>query len=124
MFPLVAIGGVIGAVVSVARGVSWLAEQLDSSRSSGSAAAKSEVKTAGEAKPSPFEAVFAAQVAGQKAPVGTPAAISSPLVAGPEYDTVARMKAGMIAYSHIGERHGSHAKPLTGTVEDRPVAQA
>lgn len=124
MFPIVAIGGVIGAVISVAKGASWLAEQLDSSKVGASVGSKPEPKTATEAKASQFEAALAAQVAGQKAPVATAAAQASlPPVGGPDYDALARMKAGLFAYSHVGEHRDGQAK-ASAAGEDRPVTRS
>ena len=121
MFPIVAIGGVIGAVFSIAKGASWLSDQLDSSNASASVGGKGDGKTetgsSADTQTSQFEAALAAQVAGQNQPAaavtgtttsstatsatgGANAATMS--VVGATYDPVARMKAGLIAYSQVG----------------------
>lgn len=125
MFPIVAIGGVIGAVFSIAKGASWLADQLDTSNKGASVGSKPGPKTATEAKASPFEAALAAQVAGQKAPVATTTVPSGlPPVGGPDYDALARMKAGIFAYNHVGEHRDGHAKASAASGEDRPVTRS
>jgi hypothetical protein len=121
MFPLVAIGGVIGAIVSVAKGASWLSDQLGSTKGTGSVGGKTEVKPGSDAKASSFQAALAAQAAGQSvppsastAPTTLPAAASSAMLPaqqhGPDYDAIARMKAGIFAYSHVGEHRDGHDK--------------
>src|SRR5689334_17219455 len=110
MFPLVAIGGVIGAVMSIAKGASWLADQLDSTKGATSVGGKAEAKPTADAKASQFEAALAAQVAGQKAPVSSVPAANVPLTHGTDYDSLARMKVGMLAYTHVGEHRSAHAK--------------
>jgi hypothetical protein len=117
MFPFVAIAGAISAAASVIKGASWIADQLDSSRTT-SAGSKVGVKPQTEAKASSFEAALAAQAAGQTLPGGstsaeaaknsTPYAWVQP-TRGTDYDTLARMQAGLAAYGHIGERHGNDA---------------
>jgi hypothetical protein len=115
VLPLIAIGGVIGAVMSVAKGASWLSDQLDQTKSSASAGGKAEPKTTDTAKASPFAATLAAQVAGQSVPVSTPTPVSLPQQQQtPDYDTAARIKAGLVAYGQIGEHRTNHAKPQTG----------
>jgi len=128
MFPLLAIGGVIGAVVSVAKGASWLSDQLDSTKNAASAGGKLESRPANEAKTSPFEAALAAQVAGQSLPTSTatPSAQVASVTAmqhGTDYDALARMKAGAFAYSHLGEHH-SHQKPASHGSDAATVAQS
>src|SRR5690242_9701084 len=78
MFPLIAIGGVIGAVMSIAKGASWVADQLDSSPS-GSVGGKSDVTAQADAKASSFDAALAAQTAGQALPASVPVADSVPV---------------------------------------------
>ena len=125
MFPIVAIGGVIGAVFSIAKGATWLAEQLDSSSAGASVGSKPEAKQVTEAKASQFESALAAQVAGQKAPVATAAVPSSlPPVGGPDYDALARIKAGILAYSHVGEHRDGQGKASLATGEDRSVTRS
>jgi hypothetical protein len=128
MFPLLAIGGVIGAVVSVAKGASWLSDQLDSTKNAASAGGKSESRPATEAKTSPFEAALAAQVAGQSLPVSPTAAPArltdvTAVQHGTDYDALARMKAGVFAYSHVGEHHG-HQKPSPNTGDATTVTRS
>jgi hypothetical protein len=130
MLPLIAIGGVISAVASVFKGASWLSDKLSSSSTAASAvnpAAKTDAKFA------PFEAALKAQVAGQTLPGSSagataatslaPSAVS--LIHGTDYDSLSRMQAGMAAYSHIGEHHGSHpgAANPPGAVDDKPIMQ-
>src|SRR5262245_34857426 len=106
MFPLLAIGGVIGAVVSVAKGASWLSDQLDATKNAASAGGKSETKPATDAKATSFEATLAAQVAGQKAPIGAAVPAGAPISArGTDHDALARMNAGILAYGQIGRHH-------------------
>lgn len=135
MFPLIAIGGVIGAVVSAIQGASWLSDHLDSSKAA-SAGGKAAAKPPAEAKVSPFEAALAAQAAGQTLPGSgssaasanspTPATAIVPPIHGTDYDTLARMKAGIVAYSHIGERHGNHAGAVKppGSDDNKPITQS
>ncbi len=125
MFPIVAIGGVIGAVFSVAKGASWLADQLDSSKSTASVGGKGEAKPAtseAATKASPFEAALSAQVAGQTLPA-SPSAASVPVLHAPDYDASARIKAGVVAYNHIGEHRGNHGKPHPAAGSDNDVVQ-
>jgi hypothetical protein len=126
MFPLLAIGGVIGAVMSIGKGASWLSGQVDSASSGASVGGKGDSKPNAEAKVSAFESTLAAQVAGQSVPVSASALMPTaalPLTHGPDQDVLGRMKAGMLAYNHIGEHRGTHAKPPMGT-DDRSVARA
>lgn len=133
MFPLIAIGGAISAVASVIKGASWLSDKLGSSQAAGAAGAKPGAKAQTDAKFAPFAAALAAQAAGQTLPGSSSGAATGqisatsaavPLMHGTDYDSLARMQAGMAAYSHIGERHGNHSgaatPPVTG--DDRPVA--
>ncbi|HET7883400.1 MAG TPA: hypothetical protein VFL55_21115 [Acetobacteraceae bacterium] len=120
MFPLLAIGGVIGAVVSAAKGASWLADQLDPTKNAASAGGKSETKPATDAKATSFEATLAAQVAGQTVPASAPspaAQVANVTAAqhGTDYDALGRMKAGMFAYSHVGEHHGHQKSAPQGS---------
>lgn len=127
MFPLVAIGGVIGAVFSIAKGASWLADQLNSSKAPASVGGKGGAKAETDAKASAFDAALAAQVAGQGVPVGAAATPAPggvlPSQYGTDYDTLARTKAGFAAYSHIGAHHGSHARSSPDG-NDGPVTQS
>jgi hypothetical protein len=121
MFPLVAIGGVIGAVFSIAKGASWLSDQLDSSKAPASVGGKGAAKPAADAKsPSQFEAALEAQVTGQTVPASaastavTSTQSSVPVSQlGTSYDTLARTKAGLGAYGHVGEHRSSHTKHST-----------
>jgi hypothetical protein len=135
MLPLVAIGGVIGAVMSVVKGASWLSDQLGSGNTA-SVGGKGDAKAATGAATSSFETALAAQAAGQTVPTGiagaaasgSASAVSPTLSAsmvsathGVDQDALARMNAGIAAYSHIGQHHAKHpagtAKPA-GTVAD------
>ena len=69
MLPLLALGGVIGAVMSAAKGVSWLSGQLDTTKTAASAGGKAATTPETTAKMSQFAATLAAQVAGQSVPV-------------------------------------------------------
>jgi hypothetical protein len=114
------VGGIIGAVVSAIQGASWISDQVGPSNAT-SAGGKAAPKSSADAKASPFEAALAAQIAGQTVPASanpvvaasTPAlsAVMPPLTHGTDYDALARMKAGVVAYSHIGE----HRANPTGT---------
>jgi len=130
MLPLLVVVGVIGAVVSAVQGGSWLSDQIDSSSNGGKASAT----PATEATASPFSAAIAAQVAGQtvpvsapapaNAPVSVPASASVPVLHGPDQDALARMKAGMVAYNHVGEHRNHHPKPVQGAGDNIQVAQS
>ena len=112
MFPLVAIGGIIGAVMSVAKGASWLADQLDSTKGTGSTGGKAQPTALTETQASAFAATLAAQTTGQSVPVSPAAASAAPAVMqlnGTDYGELARMQAGAVAYSRIGAHHGNHA---------------
>ena len=133
MFPIAVIGGVIGAVISAAEGASWLSRQIDTAKTSASVGGKGDGKTdtsgsstSGENKVSQFEATLAAQVAGQNQPVT--ATTSSSTVAttltGPSYDTVARMKAGLIAYAQVGDHRGNDSATASGVNQDRAAARS
>jgi hypothetical protein len=134
MFPIIAIGGAISAVASVIKGASWVSDRLSASGSA-STGGKDAAKPTAAAKASPFEAALAAQAAGQTLPGSSTrsAAAASAAQAATvppghvtDYDTVARMKAGMAAYTHIGERHGNHAgvATLQGADDDKPITRA
>ena len=128
MFPLVAIGGVIGAVFSIAKGASWLSDQLDASKGPTSVGGKATAQAQIGGKASPFEAALAAQVAGQSVPPGPTVAPAPsnvlPSPHGTDYDTLARTKAGIAAYSHIGAHRGSHTRPPPDAGDDRPVTNS
>src|SRR5262249_2634454 len=119
MLPLVAIGGVIGAIVSVAKGASWLSDQVSGSANSASAGGKGGLPELTEAQASSFAATLAAQGAGQAVPgsavataAPTPAPSMTARVHATGYDTRARLQAGTIAYSQIGQ----HTTPRGGGV--------
>ena len=78
MLPLLAIGGVIGAVMSIAKGGSWVADQV-SDKGAASAGGKTGPKPLTEAQASSFAATLAAQNAGQTLPASA-ASPSSPAV--------------------------------------------
>jgi hypothetical protein len=134
MFPLIAIGGAISAVVSVIHGTSWLSGQLGVSKAAASAGPTATAKPRADAMSSRFEAALVAQATGQTLPGSTIGATATslappamtPLIHGTDYDSLARMKAGMAAYSHIGEHHGNRAGATTppGTDDDKPVTQS
>ena len=134
MLPILVVGGVIGAVVSAIQGASWISDQVGPSNAA-SAGGKSAPKSSAEAKTSPFETALAAQAAGQTLPttpatmtqaiaptaapalanVAVPAIASTaaaasllPATHGTDYDALARMKAGITAYSHVGEHRANH----------------
>jgi hypothetical protein len=124
MFPLLAIGGVIGAVMSAAKGASWLSDQLDATKNAASAGGKSEARPATDAKAASFESALAAQVAGQTMPASAPSPstqVTSVTAAqhGTDYDALGRMKAGIFAYSHVGEHHGHQKSAPQGS--DAPI---
>ena len=50
----------------------------------------------------------------------------TPLIHGTVYDSLARMNAGMAAYSQIGEHHGNRAGVTRppGADDDKPVTQS
>jgi hypothetical protein len=117
MFPLIAIAGVISAVATTIKGASWLSDKVGSSQAAPSAGAKAGAKAQTDARSSAFEAALAAQAAGQTVPgsgsgtaAGTiqPSSAAVPLIHGTDYGSLARMQAGMAAYSHIGEHHGNY----------------
>jgi hypothetical protein len=136
MFPLIAIGGAIGATVSIAQGVSWLVDKLDSARATPSAGGKADGKPQADARASAFEAALAAQAAGQVLPTGTgnagTAAAALPATAmisaprGTDYDALARMKVGILAYDHVGERRDDRSGngKSTGYDDNQPVARS
>jgi hypothetical protein len=121
MLPLLVIGGVIGAITSIAKGGSWLSEQVSGSGGSASAGGKGGLGPLTEAQSSSFAATLAAQAAGQGMPssalaTAAPAPASSmiPQLHATDYDSLARLRAGTFAYSHIGEqdkRHAAAVKP-------------
>jgi hypothetical protein len=134
VFPLIAIAGVVSAVVSVAQGTSWLSGKINPANAGATSGSKAAAKPPADAKVSPFEATLAAQAAGQTLPgsrTGTVAAMSPmassmvPPIHGADYDSLARMKAGLAAYGQIGQHHGNHtgsAKP-SGAEDDKSITQ-
>jgi hypothetical protein len=123
VIPIVAIGGAISAVSSVIKGINWLSDQLDSSKSTTSAAGAGMAAQATAIQPVSFATTLAAQTAGQSVPAVTPApttpAASSLLAQthGTDYDALARMKAGVMAYNHNGDHH-HHNHPDAATTPD------
>jgi hypothetical protein len=116
MLPLLVIGGVIGAVASIAKGGSWLSSQVSDANGSASAGGKGGLTPLTEAQMSSFSATLAAQAAGQGMPTSTlasaspvPALSMIPQLHGTDYDSLARLQAGTFAYSHIGEQHKHYA---------------
>jgi hypothetical protein len=120
MLPLLAIGGVIGALFSIGKGAHWVADQVTSS-GEGSASADKSSATPQSAQAAAFSAALAAQGAGQTVPGAAGAAQASsaavPAVAssssiiglphGTDYDTLARVQAGIAAYGKVGDGHGA-----------------
>ncbi len=120
MFPIAIIAGVIGAAVSVAQGASWVQDHVGSSGDSTSVGGKSDAKAQTSAGLSPsFEAALAAQVTGQSVPASTTGSATSASTAAVHqatgYDTLERTKAGLAAYSHLGEHRNTHDNPVTGS---------
>ena len=116
MLPFLVIGGVIGAIASVAKGGSWLSDQISGSEGTASAGGKGGLAPLTEAQSSSFAAALAAQAAGQGMPTSTlataspaPAPSMIPQLHGTDYNSLARLQAGTFAYSHIGEQHKHHA---------------
>jgi hypothetical protein len=107
MFPLIAIAGAISAVASVAKGASWLSAHVGAAKTA-SADGNAHGKPQTSAKASPFEAVLAAQAAGQTLPVSARHQPTARCTA--PTDALARMKAGLVAYNHVGEHHGKHRR--------------
>ena len=121
MFPIAIVAGVIGAVVSGAQGASWLSDHIGSTKNTASVGGKSEPTSQTDAKSSPsFEAALAAQVTGQSVPSSASATTATPASAhvaqqfGTDYDALERAKAGISAYSRVGEHHSSDS-PVTGS---------
>jgi len=110
MFPILALGTVIGAVASVIKGANWVGDHV--------LPAKPDAQAAG------FEAALAAQSAGQVVPVTAtpPASVAAPAGVVPvmprthetDYQSLAQMRAGLAAYQAIGLRnndiHGTMAQ--------------
>ncbi len=112
MLPLIVIGGVIGAVASAAKGVSWLSDQIESTQSGGSAGGKPGPMPLSKAQASAFAATLAAQTAGQGLPPSLPVSTAPsavPQVNGTDYAVLDRVKAGFAAYDRVGEHHSNHA---------------
>jgi hypothetical protein len=130
MLPLMIIGGVIGAVMSVAKGASWVSDQVNASKTAASAGGKDSAASATDAKSASFDQTLAAQAAGQSVPPAV--APSVPTVVAPtpiphmqptDYDSVARTKAGIEAYSQVGERHHNHNNGA-GAISDTAAKQS
>ena len=112
MLPLIAVGGVVGAIVSAAKGVSWLSDQIGSAQNSGSAGNKPGPTPLSKEQASAFAATLAAQSAGQGLPPSLPVSTATnavPQLSGTDYAMLDRVKAGLAAYDRVGERHGNHA---------------
>jgi len=122
MLPIIAaVGGVIGTVISVAKGASWLSDQLDAAKTSGSVGGKPGPTPLSASQAASFSATLAAQSAGQPLPhaVASTATTSvPPLSDRTDYDMLARMRAGTIAYSHIGGQHGNHSGAVSPPAAD------
>ena len=137
MFPLIAIGGAIGAILSTIKGASWVSNQIDAAKGAdATATSDKQSQTAGAAS---FEKALAAQAAGQSVPTAAgnapAAAAPAPAVAAPapasaaapaptptpapagilaaaqgtDYASLARMQAGIAAYGSVGEHRGHHS---------------
>jgi hypothetical protein len=112
MLPLLAVGGVIGAIMSIGKGASWLSDQISGAKGTGSAGGKAGPTPLTGAQASAFATTLAAQTAGQTLPPSTPVATPPnlvPHVNAPDYSMLERMKAGIAAYTQIGEHYGNHA---------------
>ena len=118
MFPIVAIGTVIGAVASMIKGASWLKDHASAATDTGAA------RDAGKQADGPgaaFQAALAAQAAGQVVPVAsTPA---SPAVAGSgllvipqthqtDYQSLAQIRAGIAAYQAADLRRAHNGETV------------
>ena len=131
MFPIVAIGGAISAAASVIKGISWLSDQLDSTKGAASAGGKAKAQSATAIGAASFETTLAAQTAGQSVPAVTaaPAPLAPSLLSqlhGTDYDALARMKAGVMAYNHNNDpHHRTHAGAATApdTATDAATAK-
>ena len=122
MFPIAIVGGIIGAVVSVAKAADWLSDKLESANGAGSAGGKPEPTKLTEAQASAFAATLAAQTAGQALPPSlpvSPAPDTIPQLRGTDYAMLDRMKAGLVAYNHVGEHRGNHAGAIAQAKDDR-----
>lgn len=112
MLPLVVIGGVVGAIATAAKGISWLSDHIESAQGSGSAGGKPGPTPLSKEQASAFAATLAAQTAGQGLPPSlplSPAPNAVPQINGTDYAILDRVKAGLAAYDRVGERHGNHA---------------
>jgi len=116
MLPLLAVGGVIGAIMSIGKGASWLSGQINSSKGTGSAGGKAGPTPLTDAQASAFAATLAAQTAGQSLPPSTSVATPPnlvPQVNGTDYSMMERIRVGVAAYSQIGEHYGNHAGAIS-----------
>lgn len=121
MFPIAIVGGIIGAVVSVAKAADWLSDKLDSAKGAGSVGGKPEPTKLTEAQASAFAATLAAQTAGQALPPSLPVSIAPnaiPQPHGTDYAMLDRIKAGLVAYNHVGEHRGNHAGAVAPPRDD------
>lgn len=108
--PLLAVGGVISAVMSVAKGASWLADQINGTRGTASAGGKAGPTPLTDAQASAFATTLAAQSAGQSLAPSTPVAMPPNLV---PQAMLERMKTGIAAYTQIGKHYGNHAGAIS-----------
>lgn len=104
MFPIMAIGTVIGAVASVIKGASWLKDHVSAAKDTGP------TPDAGKPADGPgaaFQATLAAQAAGQVVPVASPGASTAvsgtgllviPQTHETDYQSLAQIRAGLAAY--------------------------
>jgi hypothetical protein len=112
MLPIAIVGGAIGAIVSIAKGVEWVSEKVDSSQGAGSAGGKSAPAKLTVAQAASFSAALAAQTAGQVLPPSLPldtGPISTPQMNGTDYAILDHIRAGTTAYNQVGEHYGHHA---------------
>ena len=119
MFPIVAIGTVIGAVASVIKGASWLKDHVSSAEDAGAAP---EAGKPADGPGAAFQAALAAQGAGQVMPAapapGSTAGSGNGLLVIPQthdtdYQSLAQMRAGLAAYQAADLRR-SHDPDVAG----------
>ena len=117
MFPIVAIGTVIGAIASVVKGASWLNDHVSAVKDTDAAPDARKADGAGAG----FQAALAAQAAGQVVPVASPpvgpAVSGSGLLVIPQthetdYQSLAQMRAGLAAYqaADLRRAHNGEAR--------------
>ena len=104
MFPIIAIGTVIGAVASVIKGANWLTDHVSPTPDTNAAPADGKQADGPGAA---FQAALAAQGAGQPLPAASVAASAAipgaavpviPQTHGTDYQSLAQIRAGLAAY--------------------------